>query len=356
MAQALDLTGLSLNPQEAQASSECVFEKVFAKPTLAETHYVQTGVQMKTQIPFFGQFGLVGLVDPGTCGVNTSAEYIKPTQKYWDPALVSFRLPHCQSNILQLFKLWKRNASALATWEQVDNELLAFLQDRVTDATLESILRISNFGDKAAANIAGGGYIKAGVAPAFFTMIDGLWKQIYDAVAAATIVKVDITENSGVTYAAQNALASDRAITVFRQMFEGADARMFSGDNMPVFQVTRTLFNNYVAYLEDKSLSFMLNRAEEGKTDRYQYRGIPIIVRYDWDRNIRSYEDNATTLRLPHRAILTDIRNVPVGTSNENDFSSFDMFYDKTLKTHYTDVAYYLDCKLLEEYAIMVAY
>ena len=356
MAQALDLTGLTLSPQEAQLASEAVFEKVFAKPELNEAHFVQTGIQMKTQIPFFGKFGLVGKVDPGSCGVNASTEYIKPTEKFWDPALVSFRLPHCQSDVLQLFKLWKRSPSAVAMWEDVDDELLAFIQSRVADATLEAALRISSFGDKAADNVAGGGYITNGVDDSFFSMLDGFWKQTYAAVTAATLQKITIDENGEATYAAQNALDASRAIDVMRQMYENADARMFAGDNMPVYQITRSLFNNFVAYLEDKSLGFMLNRAEEGKTDRYQYRGIPIIVRYDWDRNIKAYEDNGTTLRLPHRAILTDIRNVPIGTSDENDFTTFNMFYDQVSKKHYTDVAMYLDAKLLEEYAAIVAY
>jgi hypothetical protein len=54
--------------------------------------------------------------------------------------------------------------------------------------------------------------------------------------------------------------------------------------------------------------------------------------------------------------MLTPINNVPIGTSDESDMSSLDMFYWKKDKKHYSDVAYYIDCKLLEDYMAAVAY
>ena len=99
----------------------------------------------------------------------------------------------------------------------------------------------------------------------------------------------------------------------------------------------------------------LYSRTEEG-TSRDTYRGIPIIVREDWDRNIRTYFDNGTTYLDPHRMILTDINNIPIGTLSEDDLKSLDMFYEKKDKTHYIDTAMTLDAKLLEEYMIAVAY
>jgi hypothetical protein len=86
------------------------------------------------------------------------------------------------------------------------------------------------------------------------------------------------------------------------------------------------------------------------------FRGRPIIVRKDWDRMIRKYHDLGTTYYLPHRAILTDINNIPVGTSDTESFSSLDSFYWKKDKAHYTDVAWREDCKILQENSIVVAY
>jgi hypothetical protein len=349
MASLIDTADLTLNPQEALVASEAVFEKVYAKPELARAHNIMTGIQMKTQIPFFGLMGLVGKVSSG-CTPNASSEKVNLTQKYWDPALVDYRLTHCQGDIAQLYKMWKRSREALKTWEDVDNAQMAFITDRGVDATMEAILRISSFADKLADNVADGGYITAGVDPTFFTMINGLWQQIF----AATLVRYTIPENAEATTAAQLALASDRALNVFRYLYNNIDPRAHVSGDLTL-QVTRSLWNNWNDLLEDKSLVFALDRAEDGST-KASYRGIPIVVRTDWDRNIAAYNNQGTTLLYPHRAILTPTGNVPIGTSDENSMKSLDSFYDKVTRQWYLDSAFYIDCVLLEEYMTAVAY
>jgi hypothetical protein len=349
MASLIDTADLTLNPQEALSASEAVFEQVYAKPVLADAHSIMTGIQMKTQIPFFGLLGLVGKASSG-CTPNTSAEKVNLTEKYWDPALIDYRLTHCQNDISQLFKLWKKSRIANKTWEEVDNEQMAFITDRGIDATLEAILRIAWFGDKSAALVANGGSITAGSDVAFFTMIDGLFKQIF----AATLVRYTIAENALATKAAQLSLAADTALQAMRYMYNNIDPRAFEVSGL-TFQMTRSLWNNWSDYLEDKSLVFSLDRAEGGAT-KQAYRGIPIIIRNDWDRNIVAHNNLGATYLYPHRAILTPIGNIPIGTSDEESMKSMDSFYDKLTKQWYLDAAWYLDAKLLQEYLIAAAY
>ena len=349
MASLIDTSDLTLNPQEALVASEAIFEAVYSKPQIADAHQVMTGIQMKTQIPFFGLLGLVGKIS-SSCTPNSSAEKVNLTEKYWDPALVDFRLTHCQNDIAQLYKMWKKSRIANKTWEEVDNEQMAFITDRGVDATTEAILRIATFGDKLADNVADGGYLTAGVDPTFFTMINGLFQQIF----AATLTRYTIAENSEATKAAQLTLASDRALQAMRYMYNNIDPRAFESGDLK-FQMTRSLWNNWSDYLEDKSLVFSLDRAEQGET-KGSYRGIPIIVRNDWDRGIVAYNNLGGTYLYPHRAILTPIANIPIGTSDEGSMKSLDSFYDKVTKSHYLDAAFYIDAKLLQEYMIAVAY
>ena len=350
MASLIDTADLTLNPQEALSVSEVVFEQVYNKPLLSRAHDVRTGIQMKTQIPIFGLLGAVGKASSG-CTPNSSSEKVNLTEKYYDPALIDFRLTHCQNDVSQLFKLWKKSRVANKTWEEVDNAMMAFLADRTVDAAYEAILRISSFGDKLADNVADGGYITAGVDPTFFTMINGLWQQIF---ADATIVRYTIPENAEATEALQLALATDRALNMFRYLYNNIDSRAHTVGGL-TFQVTRSLTNNWEDYLEDKSLGFTLQVAEDGKRE-FRYRGIPIIIRDDWDKNIRAYNDLGTTLLYPHRAILTPISNIPIATSDEGSMTSLDSFYDKVTKSHYIDVAFYLDCVMLQKSLLAVAY
>lgn len=355
MASLIDLSGLTLNSEEARETADLVFEQVYSRPELTAVHGVQTGVEMDKYIPILGQFGLVGKVDPGSCGVNAETGQVPVSQKQWTPKLISFRQAHCQSDVPQLLKFWKRSRIAAKTWEEVDNEMLAFLTDRVTDATLQAILRLSSFGDTAAETVALGGHLTNGTTKAYFTPFNGLWKQVEtDQAGSALSYRYEITENAGATYVDQQALAVDRALKTFRALYNNIDSRAFDGQTM-AFEVTRSLFTNWQDYLEDKSLVFTLDRAEKG-SNIFNYRGIPIIVRHDWDRFIRTYFDDGAAWYMPHRAILTDINNIPVGTSDEESLTSLDAFYDKTLKTHYTDVAFKLDQKNILEYNLAVAY
>lgn len=356
MASTLDLSGLTLNPQEVEDVAQAIFEAVYVKGRLSDYHDVRNGIQMKTQIPIFGLMGLVGKLDTG-CGVNAATNQISTSQKYWEPKMIGFRLTHCQNDIDELYKMWKKSMIAKGVWEQIENGQIQFMTDRTLDAALESQLLLSSFGDTAAGNVtADGGVITDGVDKTFFTPIDGLWKQIFTGVTAGDITKVAISENSAVSYALQDALSADKAYTTLNSMYNKADSRLVS-DPAIKFQVTRSLYDNLQDYLESKSLSAgFLERTENGKGSGLTYRGIPIVIRYDWDRNIRAYMDNGTTYDLPHRAILTPIANIPIGTSDEESLSSLDMFYDKTAREHYTDVDYRFDIKLLEEYKIVVAY
>jgi hypothetical protein len=350
MASLIDTADLTLNPQEAELVSQAIFEKVYSKPQISNVHGIQTGIQMKTQIPFYGLIGAVGKVSSG-CTPNASTEKVNLTEKYWDPALVDFRLTHCQGDVSQLFKMWKRSRIALGTWEEVDNEMMAFITDRGVDAVYEAILRISQFGDTGAKLVANGGYITAGKDIAFLTMINGLWQQVF---ASTSVKRYTIPENALATKAAQLALASDRALQAMRYLYNEIDSRVFDVAGLK-FQMTRSLWNNWSDFLEDKSLAFSLDRTEQGSTKK-SYRGIPIEIRNDWDRNIRTWNDLGNTLLYPHRMILTPIDNVPIGTSDEESMSKLDSFYDKVTRSHYLDGAFYIDAKVLEEELCGAAY
>jgi hypothetical protein len=285
--------------------------------------------------------------------VNTETVESVATEKFWDPALIRTRLYHCQEDIDQLFKMWKRNADALKTWDTMDPGQNEFLIDLTTDALYAAILRITSFGD-INEDVIGAGNLTAGLDKLYFTMIDGLWAQLIDAVGSGTAPRYTIAENAGASYAAQNNLAGDRALHVFRNLYENIDSRAFRDGNL-VFQVTNSLLLNWQTYLETASLAFTLDRTEKGATI-YNYRGVPIIPRYDWSNNIKSYFDTGAKLYLPHRALLGPITNIPIGTSDEGNFTDLNMWYSKDDKKLYTEIAFYIDCKLIEDHMVAVAY
>ena len=356
MAALIDFSTLTLNTEEARSLAECIQEQVYSKPELARVHEVMTGVEADKFIPILGKYGLVGKAAPGSCANNDITAQIPTSQKQWAPKLISGKLAHCQEDLPNLLKFWKKSRIAAKTWEEVDNEMMAFISDRTADVVYESILRHAEFGDIAADVVANGGHLTAGTDKTFFNVINGMWKQIVTDQALGAAAKsfyYTIAENAKATKAEQLDLVKDTALNVFRNLYNKVDSRLFEG-NTPVFQVTKSLFDNWQDFMEDKSAVFMLDRIENGST-KWAYRGIPIVVRADWDRTIRAYYDDGTAYYLPHRAILTDIANIPIGTSDTESLTTLDSWYSKDDEKHYIKFAYKIDQKNLQEELMAVA-
>lgn len=354
----LDLTGLTMNEEEAQSVSEAIFEALITGPELGEFHEIETGIQHKTQIPFIGNLGLVGKKVTG-CDRNENPGTIPLTEKFWDPVKIGDRLKHCATDVNALLKLFKKAQKMNPDfYDRINGEEFGVIIAKVQQSMLIMLNRLAWFGDTAADNVSGGGVITNGIDTEYFDILDGLWKQIITEVPTTADNYVEITANDGVSYAAQDNLAADAGLKLFRSMYNAIDARFFqaieSGAS-PEFLVTRKLFQNYQDHLEDKSLAFTLAETKDG-VSVYSYRGIPIKVRHDWDSNIRSYQDNGTTYNLPHRALLTVKENIPIGTLNTADLDTLLSWYEMKDKANYIDFDLSLDTKHLLSYLTVAAY
>jgi len=360
MAEVVELSNLTLNNEEARSTSEVIFEKTIESPELSAVHRVDTDVDMDKFIPIVGELGLVGKADPGGCATNEITEVIPVSEKTWEPKLISGRLPICATDIPAKIKFWKRARQANKTWEEIDNEYMAFVEDQGIKAVHNSIIRHTEFGDKTASpfgDATGNQTLTVGTDKTFFNVINGMWEQVEADLALAPNNEgyhYSITENGLATTALQLVLAADRALKAMRALYENIDPVAFEGNL--VFAMTRTMFNNWTAFLEDQSLAFMLTQAEsKGGVSGFSYRGIPIVVRLDWDKTIKTYYNNGTTLHYPHRIILADIDNLPVGTRDSESLKDFSAQYDFVTKKWYMDFAYTIDMKILLESQIAYA-
>lgn len=356
MAAAVDFSALTLNVEEARSTSELVFESLFKKPSLSEIHAVMTGVDMDKYIPILGKLGAVGKLSSGDC-TNNDVAGIPVSQKQWIIKLITWRLVHCQEAQPDLLKFWKKSAIAANLWAEVDSDEVAFVQDRALDATYESILRITSFADTAATTFgtgSGSNNLTAGTDIGLFTMLDGLWKQVFtDQAGSGLIHRYTIPENALASYSAQLALAADRAKLVFTDLYENIDPEAMANDVK--IQCTSTLFRNYLTYLETQSIAFTLERLENG-TKTVKFRDIMIVERPDWDRNIKTFFDNGTTYDFPHRAIITYNENIPIGTSDTQSLSTLKSHYNETDEKHYLKSAFRIGVVILQEGHIGVAY
>ena len=355
----IETDGLTLSPREAETVSSVIFERVFNDSDLAEYH--ETGIDVKTQIAFASRLGLLGKEVKADCDVNEVEGFVL-SEKYWEPVLEDFRLKHCQSDMNGLLKLFRKAKRINPDfYDVVGSQEFGVIIAAVESAMIENIHRKVWFNDKNAYTVDDpeneGGVFTSGTDIGYFKSFNGLFKQIMSDISGGEtpeLKHINITANEGVTYAGQ-ALAEDAAIALFEQMVTSADERLVDSEDNFIL-TTRTLADNYRATLRNKNLgSGFLEVVEEGRPKLY-FDGIEVKVRYDWDRYIKTYQNNGTIWNLPHRAIFTTKSNIPIGTLSEDDLVKLDAFYDRTLKMNIIDGAYTLDAKYLEPHMIVAAY
>lgn len=350
----IDVSALTLNPQEVTEINKVIFEKVYNNPLISDIHEIETGILMKTQIVLANRINRV--LGKASVGCTPNAETgFTMSQKYWEPVREDFRLTHCQADMPALLKIFKKDAKMNPDfYDAIGSEELGVIVAAVSDAMIESLITKIWFADTAAATISGGGVFTNGTDVARFNTFNGQFKQIFADVPTIASNYVAITQNAGASYVAQ-ALPADSALEYFKTMFRKADKRLVK-DGSAQLLVTASLFDNFVDTLENKTIANgFLDRAEDGSVN-IRYRGVPIKMMDIWDRVIDQYQDNGTKWNLPHRAILTNKSNIPVGTMSEEDLTALDSFYDKTDKTNYIDAVYTIDTKHLENYLTVAAY
>lgn len=347
---------LTLGAREAETVNSVIFERVFTESDLTEYHEIETGIDVKTQIAFAGRLGLLGKVQDSSSCVPEESEGFVLSEKFWTPVLEEFRLRHCQKDIDALLKMFRKAQRINPDFfDAVGSEEFGVIIAAVETALKENIHRKVWFNDTAAA-IQPTGVFTTGTDLDYFNSFDGLFKQIAAAITANKITRIPVTANGNgsATYATQ-VLAADAALGIFEKLVTTADERLVAADDAFIL-VTRSLADNYRATLRNNNLgSGFIEVVEQGRPKLY-FDGIEVKVRYDWDRYIKTHQNNGTKYNLPHRAVFTTKSNIPVGTLSEQDLAKLDVFYDKTQKANFIDAAYTIDAKLLEEYMMVVAY
>ncbi len=349
----IDLATIDWNGEEVKSFAEATIEKVFEKPEITAFHTIEEGIVAKKQIVFLGLLSKVTKKDAGCSSSPTNGD-ISTSQKFWDPETVEIWQSECYANLEGNFLVYAKKLGiaqsdlTATTWAQ-------FLSDRLTDAMLEDAFRIVWFNDKDAANVddSPAGKITAGVAVTDYNIIDGLFKQLDDIVAADAARGVTIAENAAATFALQDALASDRAVKVYRELLNSADYRLRTQPDKIIIS-TQSLVDNYMNFLETTSQAFSLVETING-ISQLRYRGQTIYGFNFWDRTIRADFSNGTKWDKPHRALYTTKSNIVVGVDAAAAIQEFEVWFERKDKTTNLRGHYKIDAKVLEDYLVQYA-
>ena len=359
MANTINISGFTLNPQEAQTISEFVFQQMIEQPSLTAIHRVWTGVKMKEQIAIVNRLGKSGILD-STCARPVSGAGATVSEKFWEPGNIGDTFINCANDMNGLFKAYFGQINSYAQKFNIEgSDLEKLIIAMVEDAMMKATYRVAWLGDKAvaAAGAATAGLKVAGNAK-FYNQIDGLWKQIFAGVTATTIKKVAISENQEDTLALQLTLAAGKAKTYLDSVWKLANPTLQANPNAQ-FLVTGEVYQNYYDYLMSKGIAYDIN---------LQINGLPVL-KYN-GRNVinmntiididlqADFVENTTTNAgyLPNRIVFTAPENTPIATLNDGDLSTVESFWDQVTRQNYTAYGFTLDAKVVDEEQIVVAY
>lgn len=360
---------LTFSPEEVRSINETIFEEIYAKPAITEFLTPYENVKAGKQIVFMGVLnGLVGQTHDNTnCAPVENTAGITNTEKFWDPAFWDDRFSECWDDLIETFFVYSLKEGT-ERGDLTTTDFGQFFIDRYKDALAEMFFRYVWFGDVDAATISAspaGHFVAAGFAAKRWNLIDGIWKQIFAAVAANSARKTtDLSSRNGqATFAAQAFTTTDttnRVVTTMLQNLEFNSDLRLRGKTDKIIIVTQSVADQYVRELEaaaGNGITVAWELMQDG-ISMLKRMGTPIYVFSFWDRMIETYMRTSDGLAyyLPHRALLTVKANIAFGTSDSGNFSKVDPFFDRVTNKSYFDVAGNLDAKLMQSYLFQAAY
>jgi hypothetical protein len=349
MASLIDVSGLTLNTEEAKEISKLIIEKFFVNGNLSDIHDIETGVTHKMQIPFAGR--IADALKKSTGCTPNEAAGVAFTQKIWDPEIYDARWEHCAADLNILFKLFQKAARINPDfYDRIDSQEMGLIVSLIEQMLMETLPIKIWFSNKTviAADMT------TGVDLDLYNVIDGLFKQIFAEVGSGDDNYVEITQNAGISYAAQ-ALPTDAAVGYLAKVMNQADSRLLA-DPTAQLLVTRSIADNYRNTLRNKTLGAGFMEVTENGRPQLYFDGYKVVTMDMWDREIKANFDDGTVLDKPHRIVFTTPANIPVATTSTDDFDTLDSFYDRYKKVNVVDVAFSLDAKHLEPYMTVAAY
>jgi len=352
---------LTFSGEEIKELNEAVFTAVYDKPEMALFHNVIGGIKATKQIAILGTInGLTGK-STGGCSPSEDANTITMSEKTWNPQTVSNNLPTCWTDLLASFFIYGTN-NGIAKADLTKTDYWMFISERMADALVEEVFRIIWFGDEDAATTADSpaGVLTAGTNAAYFTHINGLWKQIYAIVAAdSNRLTTNLASRNGqASFALQEFTSTDttnRVVTnCLLDMRFGSDYRLRSKTDT-MYVVTQSVADQYERELTADKTAYSSEALENG-IQVLKAGGMTVVSFEFWDRMIRTYYSDGTVYYLPHRALILTKDNTQVGTEEEGTFSELESLYDPITKKNYLRSEYDIDAKIVQDELIQAAY
>lgn len=339
----IDLSTFTFTAEQVRNINELVYEAINNRPDFDFIHRHYTGIVFDKEVGFITGGGLVGKKAQG-CDPDTQDWEIGTRKVTWQPKGWEVFIAECADELENTMVVYAMNKGTRVD-DLTDTDYMAIVVEVLTDAVMKALFRIIWFSDTNA-EIEGSAYTD-GIDLGYFSIIDGLFKQLRIIVSADPSVGYDILANAEINYDSQlSYLSPSDAYDILSGMYYKAKPALRARKSQMRFLVTQTIADKYEQYLTGKGISETYKNLVDG-VDALMFNGIPVIPMPLWDEMIQAYQDMGSHWYNPHRALLTIRDVIATGTPSEQYFDSFDLWYDKTSRANYVLVKDKIDAKVL---------
>jgi hypothetical protein len=343
MAATIDLANFTFTAEQIRDINELLFDEVVQAPEITLITTLYPGIVFNKEIGFIGEGGLVGVARQN-CNPQPQQWRIGTRKVVWTPKDWEILLAECWDTL-------ESNCAVYALHTGVDvadfttTDYYAIVVQLLSTAIKKFIIRLVWFNDLDAENVDDGGIITDGEDVNYFNIIDGLWKQLLAQVAAKSEQRVVITENAGVSYAAQE-LSPDKAKQYLQALKYKAPMKLRNKQGAFI-ACTQSVYDAWEQYNQGKELESMYANLLDG-TKVLKAFGVPLIPMPIWDEIIAAYENTGTKLHNPHRALFVIKEALAVGVDGEDSFEKMRVWYNQDTREVKTELMGKADAKLLD--------
>lgn len=314
------------------------------------------GAKNGKKVGFLGKLAPVGLTGAG-CDPTYVAGSIPGAEKTWALGAWEVALKLCYETLkgtIAQYSLKKGTAIADLTGGEYYTEIIV---PSLTTALNEMIWRLGWFGDTAAKNIADAGVITAGVNVELFKSLDGLWKRLFKIVTDTPAQRTTIAANAQLTTALQKStlLADGVARGIFDSMIMNADPMIAGQPGAGIF-ATKSLCDALYYDMQQAKYAMQPWQTLFAGFEVSNYNGTPIYKVAEWDNMIIQFENGATVLNLPHRAVFTFPENLLLGTDGNQPVTDVEFNFDPISRNNYIYATGEMGTLILHDNMVQVAY
>lgn len=336
MATVLNFSNFTFTAEQIREVSELVMDKLMSLPNFNRIHTIFPDIVTNKEVGFVGEGGLVGVENQG-CD-PTAQDYNVATRKVtWTPKEWEVLVHQCYSDLQSTAAVYSRKAGVkMADFSESD--YMALIVDCLTRSIEKMMWRMTWFGDTTYSTTYQGANAQ------YFTMFDGLFKQIFTQLTTNTAQYVAFASHSTAT-------------SLFDAMVKAAPMALRQSSNK-VLLVTQSVYDMYEAELIGAAaIPAAWTAGQEGMPE-LKYKGISVIAMPVWDEMIASFNKDASNGNVvyPNRAVFTTPEVLGVGVDSMSSLEELNVWYDRDSRKVKAEAMGIMDAKLLNPEFLVASY